>query len=528
MEKHPLCGHANKKPVRNRQPITEEYVETALPKIIIVGASIGGLLLAIILEKANIPYRIFERAVVYKPLQSAVYFNFQTAKIFQQLGLFDEIMVAGRPTNSLQIINEDREVIHNWDYREAPKLFGSVRYVLPKPNLYRILLRHVPKSKIFNGVKILSISSGDHFVTVTQENGNTAVCDILVGADGTYSAVRQNIFDKMRRAKLMDPRDLEPMDYSTVCLIGQTRPLTDIEFPNMQLDDAQFVRVLGRNKPYSLTYFTTRQRKVCWSVTEYLDTSTREENNPFRISEWDQGQVDRMCEKVKDIPIIAGGYRRPVVNHLVELSDRTRIKKIVMEEMHYLRTVLIGNACHKLSPSAGSGATNSVLDAVVLGNWIVSLPPFSVLDDVTYAFRSYQDERMPWIKASFELSKFFKEMLERTLKAQLVRYVSEYGTKFLTRRNLVKIGRNQPQQYFLDHIEDKGSRKSAFQNSLVECPARVVAWKVKEEAKRKAAEEAAAAAGGGGGESVAVVAVSASSSTAASSTVALAASRKVA
>ncbi|KAF9100834.1 hypothetical protein BGX29_006232 [Mortierella sp. GBA35] len=366
-------------------------------------------------------------------------------------------MVAGRPTNSLQIINEDRE--------------------------------------------------GDHFVTVTQENGNTAVCDILVGADGTYSAVRQNIFDKMRRAKLMDPRDLEPMDYSTVCLIGQTRPLTDIKFPNMQLEDAQFVRVLGRNKPYSLTYFTTRQRKVCWSVTEYLDTSTREENNPFRISEWDQGQVDRMCEKVKDVPIIAGGYRRPV---------------------HYLRTVLIGNACHKLSPSAGSGATNSVLDAVVLGNWIVSLPPFSVLDDVTYAFRSYQDERMPWIKASFELSKFFKEMLERTLKAQLVRYVSEYGTKFLTRRNLVKIGRNQPQQYFLDHIEDKGSRKSAFQNSLVECPARVVAWKVKEEAKRKAAEEAAAAAGGGGGESVAVVAVSASSSTAASSTVALAASRKVA
>lgn len=57
--------------VRKRAPVTEEFVATALPKIIIVGASLGGLMLAIILEKAGIPYRIFERAKVCEPIRTS-------------------------------------------------------------------------------------------------------------------------------------------------------------------------------------------------------------------------------------------------------------------------------------------------------------------------------------------------------------------------------------------------------------------------------------------------------------------------
>lgn len=38
------------------------------PHILIVGAGIGGLMLAILLEQINIPYQIFERASEVKPL----------------------------------------------------------------------------------------------------------------------------------------------------------------------------------------------------------------------------------------------------------------------------------------------------------------------------------------------------------------------------------------------------------------------------------------------------------------------------
>lgn len=43
-------------------------IATGKPKILIVGAGLGGLFLGALLEKAEIPYTIFERATVVKPL----------------------------------------------------------------------------------------------------------------------------------------------------------------------------------------------------------------------------------------------------------------------------------------------------------------------------------------------------------------------------------------------------------------------------------------------------------------------------
>lgn len=38
------------------------------PKVLIVGAGLGGVTLAILLEKAGVPYEVFERAAAVKPL----------------------------------------------------------------------------------------------------------------------------------------------------------------------------------------------------------------------------------------------------------------------------------------------------------------------------------------------------------------------------------------------------------------------------------------------------------------------------
>lgn len=38
------------------------------PTVLIVGAGLGGLMLGALLEKADIPYAIFERTAVVKPL----------------------------------------------------------------------------------------------------------------------------------------------------------------------------------------------------------------------------------------------------------------------------------------------------------------------------------------------------------------------------------------------------------------------------------------------------------------------------
>jgi 2-polyprenyl-6-methoxyphenol hydroxylase-like FAD-dependent oxidoreductase len=43
------------------------------PSVLIVGAGLGGLLLAILFERSNIPYHIFERAAQVRPLGMHMY-----------------------------------------------------------------------------------------------------------------------------------------------------------------------------------------------------------------------------------------------------------------------------------------------------------------------------------------------------------------------------------------------------------------------------------------------------------------------
>lgn len=52
-----------------RPPLTPEEIENSKkPKVMIVGAGLGGLTLAILLHKANIPFDVYERAKEVKPL----------------------------------------------------------------------------------------------------------------------------------------------------------------------------------------------------------------------------------------------------------------------------------------------------------------------------------------------------------------------------------------------------------------------------------------------------------------------------
>ncbi|KAF8933055.1 hypothetical protein BGZ47_011061 [Haplosporangium gracile] len=53
------------------------------PKVLIVGAELGGLTLGMLLHKAKIPFEIYERAAEVKPLGSAMYFNTTTASLFE-------------------------------------------------------------------------------------------------------------------------------------------------------------------------------------------------------------------------------------------------------------------------------------------------------------------------------------------------------------------------------------------------------------------------------------------------------------
>ncbi|KAG0330710.1 hypothetical protein BG000_011556 [Podila horticola] len=129
------------------------------------------------------------------------------------------------------------------------------------------------------------------------------------------------------------------------------------------------------------------------------------------------------------------------------------------------RTVLLGDACHKLNPSGGRGAVTAMHDAVALANWICSLQSkdYAELEPI---FKEYKAERYPIAKENFAYSQQLKNIGGKNLMSKMSRQIFRHMPKWLWRLALIKNAKLRPQASFLPPVEDNGTVKVAYQPSL--------------------------------------------------------------
>ncbi|KAF9538473.1 hypothetical protein EC957_006729 [Mortierella hygrophila] len=443
------------------------------PKVLIVGAGLGGLTLGAILQKTDIPYEIFERAAVVKPLGSGITLNATVAPLMRQLGIYDEFVAMSNVVPAVQVGNENREIQFSFSnyFDEATTKFGADTRLLARPKLYELFLRQVPTERIHMSKKILSTTQGGNGVLIRCSDGTEYEGDILVGADGAHSAIRQTLYEQLKKDRKLPSSDDVPLPFSTICLVGQTKPLTPEDIPLLAADKCQIVRIVGEDKPYAWNTFTTTQSTVCWSIVRFLDEESSKMNDSFRNSEWGPEAAEAMCEEVRNFPIIAGGDKKLTIGDLIDWSPKEYISKVMLEEKvfktwHGCRTVLMGDACHKLNPSGGAGAVNAMHDAAVLANYINALPLHPVVDEIESAFESYRDERIEWVERAFNTSQMLQALVAKGLKPMLVRFMMKNMPEFLKRRAAEQMYSCRPQLAFLPLDETPALVKPAYQPSL--------------------------------------------------------------
>ncbi|KAG0306913.1 hypothetical protein BGZ97_000577 [Linnemannia gamsii] len=432
----------------------QSSVPPTRPKVLIIGAGLGGLTLGMLLHKANIPFDIFERASEVKNIGSAMMLTSTTAYLFQQCGIYDEFVSLGKKVVATQVGNERRELEYIMKFGGASALFGYESYIIARPILYDLLHRQVPKERIHMGVKITETSQDDNGVRIHCNNGAVYEGDILVGADGAYSIVRQSIYSQLKAENRLPVSDALPLPYSTECLVGQTRVLDVSEFPRLAEEDCQFMNIIGDNKPYS-----------------YLDVEKSKHDSSFNNSEWGPEAAEVFCKEIQDFPIISGSEKPLTLGNLVEWTDKDKISKVMLEEKvfetwHHGRTVLLGDACHKLNPAGGAGATNALHDAISLANYIYALPPRPTTADTDEAFVAYTGERISWAKAAFDSSSIFKTMASTGFLSRVVRFSAKYMPLWVQKRIIIQMNINRPQACFLPRAEDSGLVTPAPQPSL--------------------------------------------------------------
>ncbi|KAG0342028.1 hypothetical protein BG000_007221 [Podila horticola] len=372
------------------------------PKVLIVGAGIGGLALGILLLKAGVPFQIFERNTDIKPLGSGISVGATFGGLFEQLGILEEFKALGKPMIGLDVFSEDGKQLFHVDVSERARLCGTNEYIVSRPELYSLLLKQIPPEYIHMGKKVLWFNQDEDGVTIRTWDKKYHHGDILVGADGSYSAVRQNLYKSLKDKGVLPPSDDTPLPFDYVCLLGQTELLDQEDFPELNKPYSQFNSTIGIDRTYAS-----------------LNKLSAKANDSFRASELGPEAAQAMCKEVRNFKIPGGRDGKGLtLGVLIDRTPKDLISKVMLEEKlfdtwHGGRTVLLGDACHKMNPSGGAGAMTAIQDAVALANWISTLqaptPP-----DIEAIFKEYKVERYPAAKQAVSITQLFKGVGEKS------------------------------------------------------------------------------------------------------------------
>ncbi|KAF9941221.1 hypothetical protein BGZ65_004638 [Modicella reniformis] len=417
-------------------------------KVLIIGAGIGGLTMAALLEKAGINYLVFERAKEVKPLGSALSLGSNVMPIFQQLGILDEVLKSSKPFGFSTGYNEQREATRTLDYSPAEKIGGYLPHIISRSIFYDILVKLVPSEKILMSKKILSLLQNKEGVLIRCSDNKTYHGDILIGADGAYSAVRQSLYKELTRKGDLPRSDALPLPSNTTCLVGQTRPLDPEEFTHLKDWHSWFESTLGENKPYAWVTFSTKANTICWMILRHLDDkASRELDSSFRNSEWGPEAAEAMCKEVRDFPVARNNM---TVGDLIDATPRELISKVMLEEKifetwHAGRTCLLGDG---------------------------KLPDNPSMEEIHKAFQLYKSERYPHAKAAFDTSHRMAGLVGQHWYNDVLRTVIKYLPKGFFTRSLQVMYHYRPQVSFLEPAKDLGQLKPAPQPSLFRARAR--------------------------------------------------------
>jgi 2-polyprenyl-6-methoxyphenol hydroxylase-like FAD-dependent oxidoreductase len=171
-------------------------------EVIVVGAGIGGLSLALSLHQAGIPVRIYE--AVREPAPLGVGINLQPTAVreLSELGLADELARIGNETERLSYLNRHGQLVWT-ETRGRAAGYNWPQYSIHRGQLQVMLLHaareRIGQANIRTGLRLAGFEQDGQRVRASFSDASSGAvlsdeADLLVGADGIHSTLRQRFY----------------------------------------------------------------------------------------------------------------------------------------------------------------------------------------------------------------------------------------------------------------------------------------------------------------------------------------------
>ena len=316
-------------------------------KVVIIGAGMGGLATGIALKQAGYEIEIYDRVSELRAAGAAISLWSNGVKVLNRMGLGAALAKVGGQMERMAYHSHTGEKLTDFSLAPLVERVGQQPYPVARTDLQQMLLETFGADQVFLDAKCVDIQQTQDRAIVSFADGRIATGDLVIGADGTHSTIRQYVADKVIPRRYAGYVNWNGLVDATEDLA----PLTSWVMHVGEFKRASVMPVGGLNGARRFYYF--------FDVPMADSTENPDENR--------QQEIARHFE----------GWAEPV-QRLIGRLDPAKINRIAIHDVEPLdvlvrdRVALLGDAAHSTCPDLGQGGAQAIEDAFVLTNCLVT------------------------------------------------------------------------------------------------------------------------------------------------------------
>jgi len=331
-------------------------------RVAVVGSGIGGLTVAIALQARGFDVEVYDQASELTAIGSGVSVGANGLRLLDRIGLGEPLRQVSSDLQRIQF--------HHWQtgeiFHEHPmgdwyaQKFGAAFLGVHRADFHDVLLDRfdgIPRL----GHRCVAVHETPDWVELEFANGTTARADVVIGADGLRSAVREHVagpdeavFSAMSCFRGLVPTDKVPGGdaFGLTFFLGPNRHM--VAYPVRGGELVNFVAYVPGPEWTEESWSAKSSTAEAVAVFEgWNDTVTTLLSNTEEIGRW-------------------------------ALYDREPLRKWGTD-----RVTLLGDAAHPMLPHAGQGSNQAIEDAHVLAGVLGGDLPIAT------ALQRYEQLRRP-------------------------------------------------------------------------------------------------------------------------------------
>lgn len=356
--------------------------------IAVIGAGLGGMTAAGLLQRAGFKVKVFEQAPAFSRIGAGIHLSANVMKVMRCLGIELALSDIG--------LHPDAFVSRKWDTGEilfelpldakSEAHYGAAYINVHRGDLHTIVESSLHHGTVIFGKKLIDLKAAGARTQLEFADGSYEDADIVIGADGVNSKVREFVVGPDQ------PRYTGHVAHRAI-------------FPSSLLKGLPIracTKWWGEGN-HILVYYMTQTREEVYFVSSAPQ------------AEWNETASFVPCDRDEFLAVFDGYHAelRAVIEAAPEVTKWPVFERTRIPRWHKGNVVLLGDAAHAMRPYMAAGAAMAIEDAAILTRSIAD----DDAKDAAESFALYEANRMPRVNKVQTISEsntWFREPVDPT------------------------------------------------------------------------------------------------------------------